>query len=218
MIKACIFDLDGVIIDTAKYHYLAWKRLANEFSFDFDESQNEHLKGVSRMESLELILQWAKVTLTEEEKIAAAKRKNDWYVEYVNTITPDEILPGVVEFLNDLKETGIKIALGSASRNSILCLERIGLIPFFDVIIDGNKVTTAKPNPEVFLRAAADLNLTPKDCVVFEDALAGIEAAKRGGFISVGVGDETILTNADIVITSFKDFNLNTLQEALVNI
>ncbi|MEO8147599.1 MAG: beta-phosphoglucomutase [Bacteroidia bacterium] len=218
MLKACIFDLDGVVIDTAKYHYLAWKRLANEYGFDFDEHQNEHLKGVSRMQSLELILKWANVVLTQEEKVAAAKRKNDWYVEYVSNITPDEILPGVVEFLDNIKDAGLKIALGSASRNSLLCLERIELLPYFDVIIDGNKVTTAKPDPEVFLRAARELNVDPEDAVVFEDALVGIEAANRGGFFSVGVGDENVLNNADVVISDFKDFNLETLREALVNI
>lgn len=218
MLKACIFDLDGVVVDTAKYHYLAWKRLANDFGFDFDEHQNEKLKGVSRMKSLELILQWANVQISDEEKIAAAQRKNDWYIEYVSNMTPDEILPGVVDFLNEAKEENLRIGLGSASRNSYLCLDKIGLLHYFDVIVDGNKVETAKPDPDVFITAARELGFTPHECVVFEDALVGIEAANTGGFFSVGVGDEHVLTNADMVIATFENFNLDTLRQALVNI
>lgn len=217
MLKACIFDLDGVVVDTAKYHYLAWKRLANEFGFDFDEHLNEKLKGVSRKESLELILKWANVSISDSEKLDAAKRKNDWYIEYVAKMTAAEILPGVVHFLNELKTNDIRIALGSASRNSMMCLERIGLLNYFDVIVDGNKVETAKPDPEVFLRGATDLGLKPFECVVFEDAQVGIEAANAGGFFSVGVGDALVLKDANLVIKTFENFTLNKLREALIN-
>lgn len=217
MLKACIFDLDGVVVDTAKYHYLAWKRLANEFGFDFDEHLNEKLKGVSRKESLELILKWANVSISDIEKLDAAKRKNDWYIEYVAKMTAAEILPGVVAFLDELKANDIRIALGSASRNSMMCLERIGLLNYFDVIVDGNKVETAKPNPEVFIIGATELGLKPFQCVVFEDAQVGIEAANAGGFFSVGVGDALVLKDANLVIKTFEDFTLNKLREALIN-
>ena len=217
MLKACIFDLDGVVVDTAKYHFLAWKRLANEFGFDFDEHLNEKLKGVSRKESLELILKWANVTISESDKLESAKRKNEWYIEFVSKMTNDEILPGVVAFLDELKSNDIRIALGSASRNSMMCLEQIGLINYFDVIVDGNKVETAKPNPEVFLRGAFELNLKPFECVVFEDAQVGIEAANAGGFFSIGVGDALVLKDASVVIKTFENFTLNKLREALIN-
>lgn len=217
MLKACIFDLDGVVVATAKYHFLAWKRLANEFGFDFNEQLNEKLKGVSRKESLEFILKWGAINISESEKEAAAKRKNDWYIDYVSNMTSDEILPGLVSFLDELKANDIRIALGSASRNCMMCLERIGLQHYFDVIIDGNIVETAKPNPDVFLRASSEMGLKPFQCVVFEDAQVGIEAANAGGFFSIGVGDEAVLESANLVIASFENFNLNKLREALIN-
>jgi beta-phosphoglucomutase len=214
MLQACIFDLDGVVVDTAKYHYLAWKRLANEFGADFGETENEKLKGVSRVQSLELILQWAGITLTDAEKTQAAQRKNDWYIEFVNRMQPDEILPGIVPLLNELKSNQIKIALGSASKNAILCLQKINLLSFFDVIVDGNAVSTAKPNPEVFLTAAAQLQVIPQHAIVFEDAQVGIEAAVKGGFFTVGVGSADVLSDADLVIPTFEFFDLKRIQQA----
>src|ERR1044072_3919257 len=152
MIQACIFDLDGVIVDTAVYHYQAWKRLANELGFDFTEAQNERLKGISRMRSLELILEWGGIHKTAAEQQALATRKNDWYVEVINQMTPQEILPGAKEFLEQVRSAGLKPALGSASKNSSAILERTGLLPLFDAIVDGNTVTASKPDPEVFLK------------------------------------------------------------------
>ena len=213
--KACLFDLDGVIVDTAIYHYKAWRRMANELGFDFTEHQNEQLKGVSRMESLELILGWGGVTLSDEEKNKWATQKNEWYLEYIHQMTPDEILPGVKDFLESLRKADIGIGLGSASKNARLILEQIGMIHSFDVIIDGTHITKSKPDPEVFLLGAKAFNLPPADCVVFEDAVAGIEAAHRGGMKAVGVGSAEVLTEADIVISSFTETSLSKLSDEL---
>lgn len=211
-VQGCIFDLDGVIVDTAKYHYLAWKRLAKELGFEFTEKDNERLKGVSRMESLEILLSVGGIKIDSyEEKVKLAEKKNNWYVEYINKMTEDEILPGVKEFLNLLTQNGIKIAIGSASKNTMTILNRIGLIKFFDAVVDGTKITKAKPDPEVFLKAAEELGLNASECCVFEDALAGIEAAKRAGMKVVGVGDENVLKGADKVVKSLQGLDLNIL-------
>jgi beta-phosphoglucomutase len=212
-IKACIFDLDGVIVDTAVYHYKAWKRLANELGFDFTEEDNEKLKGVSRVRSLDLILQWGGVTKTEAEKEELAARKNDWYVEMINHMTPAEILPGAKEFLEKCRAAGIKTALGSASKNSMTILDKINMTGFFDAVIDGNKVTKPKPDPEVFLKGAEALNVAPADCVVFEDAIAGVEAAKNGGMKVVGIGSPTVLTQANLVVSGLNEMSLEKLRD-----
>lgn len=180
-IRGTLFDLDGVIVDTARYHYLAWKRLANELGFDFTQSYNERLKGVSRMQSLEILLEIGGITADEEEKLALAQKKNNWYVEYISSINPSEILKGAREYITRIKTAGSKVALGSASKNARRILENLNITELFDVIIDGNKTSKAKPDPEVFLLGARELGLDPVDCVVFEDAEAGIEAAKRRG-------------------------------------
>ncbi|MBI5916005.1 MAG: beta-phosphoglucomutase [Bacteroidetes bacterium] len=203
MIKACIFDLDGVIVDTARYHFIAWRRLANELGFDFTEKENEQIKGVSRTESLNLILRWGGVEKTEAEKTELAARKNDWYVDLVCNMTPSEILEGVVAFLDGLRAKGIKIALGSASKNSMTILRQVGLVEYFDVVIDGTKTTRSKPDPEVFLLGAQALGLPPSDCIVFEDAEKGIEAALTGGFHAVGIGEPEALPAAKFVIPGF---------------
>src|ERR1700759_2226444 len=210
-IKACIFDLDGVIVDTAVYHYKAWKRLANELGFDLTEHQNENLKGVSRVRSLELILQWGGVTKTRAEQEALAARKNSWYVEMINQMTPAEILPGAKEFLLACRQDGLKTALGSASKNSGTILEKVGITHLFDAVIDGNKVSKAKPDPEVFLKGAEELGIDPKYCVVFEDAIAGVEAAKNGGMKAVGVGSPDVLGEADLVISGLNEMSLEQL-------
>ncbi|GFP77245.1 beta-phosphoglucomutase [Clostridium fungisolvens] len=210
-VKGCIFDLDGVIVDTAKYHYLAWKRLANELGFDFTEKDNERLKGVSRMASLEILLSIGKVTLSEEEKLALAAKKNEWYVEYISRMNKDEILPGVENFLQAIRSEGIKVSLGSASKNSMMILDNLELTKYFDAIIDGNKVSEAKPDPEVFLLAAKELDLDPKVCVVFEDAEAGIEAATRAGMRSIGIGSVETLGKATKVVPNLKDADLTIL-------
>jgi len=213
MIEACIFDLDGVIVDTAVYHYQAWKRLANELGFDFTEAQNERLKGISRIRSLELILEWGGIHKTAAEQQALATRKNEWYVEMINQMTPQEILPGAKEFLEQVRSAGLKTALGSASKNSSAILERTGLLPLFDAIVDGNTVTASKPDPEVFLKGAAALGIAPVHCVVFEDAIAGIEAAKAAGMKSVGIGDRDTLTGADTVVPGLKFMSIEKLNK-----
>lgn len=212
MIQGCIFDLDGVIVDTAKYHYMAWKRLADDLGFTFSEKDNERLKGVSRMESLEILLEIGKLSFDSETKISLAEKKNRWYVEYITAMKENEILPGVKEFIEGVRSAGYKTALGSASKNTFTILDRLKLVDFFDSIIDGNKVSKAKPDPEVFLLAAKELDIAPENCVVFEDAKAGVEAAKRAGMYCVGIGTKENLPEADFVISGFKDFhpeNLN---------
>lgn len=215
MIKGCIFDLDGVIVDTAKYHFQAWRQLANELGFDFTEAENEKLKGVSRVESLKLILSWGGVEKSPEEQAELAARKNEWYVELISNMTPAEILPGVKEFLDELKHRGIKIALGSASKNAPAILEQIQLTSYFDAIIDGTKTTRSKPDPQVFQLGAEALELQPSEAVVFEDAEKGIEAALNGGFWAVGVGDPANLGKAHLVIPGFQHFNFDKLIQAL---
>ncbi len=210
-IKACIFDLDGVIVDTAVYHYKAWKRLANSLGFDFTEEQNEKLKGVSRVRSLELILQWGGITKTAAEQEVLATEKNTWYVEMISHMKPDEILPGAKEFVQACRDAGIKTALGSASKNSMMILEKIGMVDLFDAIIDGNKVSKAKPDPEVFLKGAEAVGVTPAGCVVFEDAIAGIEAAIAGGMKAVGIGSPDVLTEANLVISGLDKMSIEQL-------
>ena len=211
-IQACLFDLDGVIVDTAVYHYKAWKRLANELGFDFTEEQNELLKGVSRVRSLEIILEIGGVTKTDAEKEELATRKNTWYVDMINQMRPDEILPGAREFVQACRNAGIKTALGSASKNSMTILEKINMVNLFDAIIDGNKVSKAKPDPEVFLKGAEALGVAPSACVVFEDAIAGVEAAINGGMIVVGIGTPTVLTGADLVVGGLDEMSLEKLK------
>lgn len=212
-IKACIFDLDGVIVDTAVYHYKAWKRLANELGFDFTEEDNEKLKGVSRVASLNLILQWGGLTKTNAEKEELATRKNNWYVEMINKMTPDEVLPGAKEFVESCKQAGIKTALGSASKNSGTILEKVGIAHLFDVVIDGNKVSKPKPDPEVFLKGAEELSVAPENCVVFEDAIAGVEAAINGRMKVVGIGSPDVLGKANLVINGLNEMSLEKLNK-----
>jgi len=212
-IKACIFDLDGVIVDTAVYHFKAWKRLADELGINFTEHDNERLKGVSRMRSLEIILELGNVTKTPGEQEALATKKNNWYVEMINRMTPAEILPGAKEFLEACRAAGIKTALGSASKNSSTILNKIGLPDLFDTIVDGNHVGKAKPDPEVFLKGAEALGVQPADCVVFEDAIAGVEAAKNGGMKVVGIGSPDILGEANMVVSGLDKMSLDLLSQ-----
>lgn len=208
-IKAIIFDLDGVIVDTAIFHYLAWKRLANEYGFDFTKEQNERLKGISRLESLDILLSIGGFNVSSaEEKDRLASKKNKWYRENILKMTPDDILPGVKKFLLDLKKSNYKIAIGSSSKNACTILEKIGLEGFFDSVIDGLKITKSKPDPEVFLKAANELNIDSENCLVFEDAKAGIEAAKKAGMFAIGIGKYENLSNADLVIPDFINMNV----------
>jgi beta-phosphoglucomutase len=213
IIKACIFDLDGVIVDTAVYHYKAWRRLANALGFDITEEQNEQLKGVSRVRSLELILQWGGVTKTAAEQEELAAEKNEWYVEMISHMTPAEILPGAKEFLETCRDAGLKTALGSASKNSVTILNKINLAYLFDAVIDGNKVSKPKPDPEVFLRGAEAVGIAPANCVVFEDAIAGIEAAIKGGMKAVGIGSPAVLVQADLVVSGLDKMSLEKLRK-----
>ncbi len=210
-VKACIFDLDGVIVDTAKYHYLAWKRLANEMGFDLTEEQNEQLKGISRMASLDILLGIGNQVFDKKEKVELADRKNTWYRECIIKMKPDEIFPGVIDFLNQVKAAGMKSAIGSASKNAMTILEQLGIVDYFDSIIDGNKAQKAKPNPEVFLKASIELAVAPEHCVVFEDAQAGVEAAKNGGMFCVGVGSPEILGQANMVVAGLHEMKIEML-------
>lgn len=203
--EACLFDLDGVIVDTAKYHYLAWKRLAGEFGFAFTEKDNERLKGVSRVRSLEILLEVGKLKVDAEMKERLADRKNGWYVEHISRMDESEVLPGVKDFLAKLKRAGIKTGLGSASKNAMTIINNIGMSHYFDAIIDGTKVSKAKPDPEVFIRGAQELGADPSRCIVFEDAEAGLEAAKRAGMGTIGIGSSETLRQADFVIPSFTE-------------
>lgn len=211
-IKACIFDLDGVLVDTAIYHYKAWKRLANHLGFDFTEEDNEKLKGVSRVRSLELILEWGGVSKSAEEQKHLADLKNSWYVDMIQEMQPDEILPGAQEFLEAARAAGLKTALGSASKNSETILQKVGLTHLFDAIIDGNKVSASKPDPEVFLKGAEALGIAPENCLVFEDALAGVQAALAGGMKVIGIGTTQNLPGATIVVAGLHEVNIKLVQ------
>ncbi len=209
--KACIFDLDGVIVDTAKYHFLAWKRLADELDIPFDEQDNERLKGVSRMQSLDIILELGNRQLAEEEKVRLATRKNNWYKEYVSHMDASEILPGVQEFLQALKQQGIFCVLASGSRNAPAVIRNVGLREAFDAIVDIEKVAHPKPFPDLFLQGAVAVDQPPEHCVVFEDAAAGIEAAKSAGMYAIGVGLEQNLPGSDQVIPGFANAGVEIL-------
>ena len=217
MIDAFIFDLDGVIVDTAKYHYLALKKIADEFGFVFTEKDNERLKGVSRMASLDILLSIGGVHLSEGEKLQVADKKNEIYLGYILKMTPDEVLPGVLTFLKTLRDQGIKISLGSASKNAKTILHQVGIENLFDAVADGTNVSKAKPDPEVFLKGAELLNLSPADCVVFEDARAGIEAAHRAGMKCVGIGDSVTLREADTVVGGFLDLSIEKGKLKIIN-
>ena len=209
--RACIFDLDGVIVDTARYHYLAWKRLTDDMGIVFTGKDNEQLKGVSRMASLDIILGIGGKKLSLPEKKELAALKNKWYLDYINRMSPADILPGTLQFLNELRHNHIKIALGSASRNTPLLLKRLGMQNEFDAIADGNTVENTKPDPEVFLKAAAMLGIDTGRCVVFEDAVAGVEAALKAGMVCIGIGEKSVLNDAHMVITGLYEMDLDKL-------
>ncbi len=210
--KGIIFDLDGVIVDTAKYHYLAWSNLAKQLGFSFTLEDNEKLKGVSRVKSLEILLDIGDITLSENEFNSYAKQKNSEYLELIKELTPKDILPGVKDFIDRLKKKNYKIALGSASKNAKFILDHLELTKHFDALVDGTHVKEAKPNPEVFLTAAKELKIDPKNCVVFEDAIAGIEAGKNAEMRVIGVGDSETLKIADHVIETFTNLSLDCLE------
>ncbi|MFT3795064.1 beta-phosphoglucomutase [Flavobacterium sp.] len=201
--KAFIFDLDGVIVDTAKYHFLAWQKIAAELGIEFTPEHNEELKGVSRVRSLDLILELGRMTASQQDKDRWLKQKNEDYLSYLVHMDQSEILPGVLHILQFLKEHHQPIALGSASKNARPILEKTGIIHYFDAIVDGNDVTNAKPDPEVFLQAARQIGATNQNAIVFEDSVAGIQAANIAGMISIGIGEAGILKEAQY---NFPDF------------
>ncbi|WP_341220784.1 beta-phosphoglucomutase [Polaribacter atrinae] len=215
MKKGFIFDLDGVIVDTAKYHYLAWKKLANELGFEFTKEQNELFKGVSRKRCLEILLEIGKREATQKEFDTWMVEKNVDYLKYIENMDASEILPDVPKVLAFLKEQNIPIALGSASKNAQPILEKVGLLHYFDAIVDGNNVTKAKPDPEVFLLAAKQLGVNAADCVVFEDAVAGVEAANAAKMISIGIGDQKILSEAVHNFNDFTEISTDFIQELI---
>jgi beta-phosphoglucomutase len=213
VIRAFIFDLDGVLTDTAEYHYRGWKRLADEESLPFTRDDNEHLRGVSRRDSLMLMLQGR---LYPEDKIQAMmERKNRYYLEFIKEIAPRDLLPGAKELLEELRAVGYKVALGSASKNAREVLDRLGIAHLFYAISDGYSVERQKPAPDLFLHAAAQLGLSPAECVVVEDAAAGIEAAHMGGFRAVGLGPRERVGAAEAVFSDLDGVHLADLLRAL---
>lgn len=211
-IKAVIFDLDGVIVSTDDYHYRAWKTMSDAEGIYFDREINERLRGVSRMESLEIILEKADKAYTDEEKIEMAEKKNSLYRELLEELSPNDILPGVMKVLEDLKGNNIKIAIGSSSKNTPMILKKIGLNDYFDAVADGNEIKNSKPDPEVFLLAAKKLEINPEECLVVEDADAGVEAAIAGNMKVLAVGYASSNTKADY---KFKDLSVVDINEVL---
>ena len=203
--KAFIFDLDGVIVDTARYHYLAWQKLAQELGIEFTPEHNEDLKGVSRVRSLDIILQLGNIEATQEEKDKWLFDKNELYLSYLVDMDQSELLPGILDVLKFLKDNNQYIALGSASKNARPILQKTDIIQYFDAIVDGNDVTNAKPDPEVFLRACQLVFVAPEDSIVFEDSVAGIQAANSARMKSIGIGNREILHEAEYI---FKDFTM----------
>ena len=213
LIKACIFDLDGVIVDTAHYHFLAWKRLADELGIRFTVEDNERLKGVSRMQSMEILLGLGNVALSQHDKETLANKKNTWFVDYVERMMPEEIYPGVKALLEQLRKQGIKTGLASSSKNARTVIQRLHIESYFDVVVDGTMVVHSKPDPEIFLLAASKLGVDSKDCVVFEDAEAGVEAALAAGMKCVGVGSPVQLGKAQRVIEKTGQFKPAELEQ-----
>lgn len=210
-IKGCIFNLDGVIVDTSKHHYTAWRRLANQLGFDISLEQHEALRGLSRLASLEKILEWGDIYMTEAEKLYWSDVKNNWYVELIAGLRPGDVLPGALLFLRQVRESGLKMALSSASRSARQVLRSVQLEHFFDAIVDGNSTRKAKPDPESFLLAAGALGLCPSECLVFEDSSLGVWAGLAGGFTVVGVGHFEVLSKAHLVVPNFENLAFHTL-------
>ncbi len=214
--KGFIFDLDGVIVDTAKYHYLAWKKLAAELGFEFTLEQNELFKGVSRKRCLEILLDIGGIKASHEQFEAWMTAKNKDYLAQIEKMDESEILPDVQRVLQYLRAKEMPIALGSASKNAIPILKKVKLLDFFDVVVDGNHVSKAKPDPEVFLIAAKKMGISANECVVFEDAVAGLQAANKAGMISIGIGDAKVLSEAQYVFSNFTEMDNSFLNGLLI--
>lgn len=216
-IRAFIFDLDGVIADTAVFHYQAWRELANRLGFDIDHAFNETLKGVGRMDSLNLVLAQGGIQMSEAQKQREAERKNTEYVELISHMTPADLLPGAREALLAVRSAGFKIALASASKNGPMIIERLGVPEFFDTIVDPALLKKGKPDPEIFLKAAEQLHCAPRECIGVEDAISGVEAIRSAGMLAVGIGDANILHQADIVIPDLRAFDCQQLIDLAQN-
>jgi beta-phosphoglucomutase len=215
--KAFIFDLDGVIVDTAKYHFLAWQRIANQLGIEFTHEHNEQLKGVSRVRSLDIILELGNIQASQEDKNKWLIQKNDEYLTYLVDMDQSEILPGVIPILQFLKDNNQGIALGSASKNAKPILEKTGIMSYFDVIVDGNDVSNAKPDPEVFLQAARLLNTSNENAIVFEDSVAGIQAANIAKMTSIGIGQKNVLHEAKYIFNDFTEMNTSFIDALIKN-
>lgn len=207
MKSAIILDLDGVICDTAHFHFLAWHRLAAEYGYDLTQADNEQLKGVSRADSLTFILGLANKTLSTEQFNEDLRRKNEWYLELVKDMGPLDVLPGVPSFFAEVAARKIPLALGSASKNANMVLTRVGLIQAFDAIVDASQVSQGKPHPETFIKAAELLGIAPENCLVFEDSAAGVQAAISGGMKAVGIGSAEDLPGATIHLANLGEFD-----------
>lgn len=213
--KGFIFDLDGVIVDTAKYHYFAWKHLADQLGISFTEEDNEHFKGVSRRRCLEILLEMGGLQVSQGQFDTWLREKNEDYLSYIAKMDASEILPDVPRVLEYLRKRGVPMALGSASKNAKPILEKVSLSSYFKAVVDGNEVARAKPDPQVFLLAAERLGLPPQQCVVFEDAQAGIEAANAAGMVSIGIGRDGVLSEAWHVFRDFTEIELSFIDRLL---
>lgn len=207
-IEGIIFDLDGVLTDTSRFHYIAWKHIADELGIYFDEEINERLKGVDRLTSFEIILEKSSRAFTREEKEVFADQKNNYYLELIKNISPSDLYPGVVDLLKKMKINGLKVALGSASKNALSIIKKLEIERYFDVVVDANKITKGKPDPEIFITAADMLGLRNGRCAVLEDSAAGITSARSAGMLAVGIGDKSLLNRADLVYANIKDVKL----------
>lgn len=214
-IELCIFNLDGVIVDTAHLHYLTWKELATKFDFELSPILYEKIKGLGRIETLRQIMAWAKISKDEKEIESIAKLKNDHYVQMIQMLHPTEIRPGVKSFLSELKKLYIKTALSSASKNAKTILSKLELLQQYDTIVDGDQIEHCIPDPEIYLKCSQNLNITPSNTVVFEDSVNGINAAKSAGFYTIGIGKTDALSIADAVIPNFRGFNFKEMLNLL---
>ncbi|MCP8617867.1 beta-phosphoglucomutase [Salirhabdus salicampi] len=217
-VKAVIFDLDGVITDTAEFHYVAWGNLASSLGISFDREFNENLKGISRMESLEKILKYGQKAneFTLEQKQELAYKKNEYYKQLIKQVTPAHILPGIKELIEELKRNNLKLAVASASKNATTILTSLGLLDYFDYIVDVEKIKNGKPDPEIFLNAAKHLDVPKENCIGVEDAAAGVEAIKAASMFAVGVGQREILSRADLVVNSTVELTYSKLIKAFI--
>tara|TARA_B110000908_G_scaffold66999_1_gene81082 strand:+ start:318 stop:977 length:660 start_codon:yes stop_codon:yes gene_type:complete len=211
-IRGCLFDMDGVIVDSAKHHFTAWKMIADELSIPFTKKDNALLKGLSRIDSLEKILSLGSLELNSHTMMQLMDKKNELYLELVSTTNESEILPGVLDLILELKKEGVRVCLGSSSKNATVILKNLNLYDLFDGVVDGNHVTLSKPDPEVFIKGANILGLQPSECIVFEDASAGVEAALSGGFFALGIGDHVELGRAHSVVSGLNGMTLRKLK------